>query len=138
MVRGRVANGWVRAVDADVPDADLGRLVRQGLAESKTNVPMPNFRAMDPSTDPLLVAAGVKTYVGYARSAREVGVDLDDKVPGLRLTPTLNSAREGWVSLDEFTLSLDQRASDDQLGAGVRTALALSIGWPGRIPPSWP
>lgn len=136
MVRGRVSNEWVRAVSADVPDADLGQLVRQALAESKTNVPVPDFRAMDPSTDPLLIAAGVKTYVGYARTARQVKIDLDHKAPGFRLVPTLNSAGEGWVPLDEYTLSLDQHASDDQLGAGVRAMFDLAIGWPGRIPPA--
>jgi len=135
MVRGRVANGWVRAVSADVPDPDLGKLVRQALAESKSGVPMPNFRTTDPSA-PLMAAAGVKTYLGYARTAREISVDLDDKVPGFRLIPKLSSAHEGWVPLDEYTLTLDQQASDDQLGAGVRAALDQAIGWPGHIPPA--
>lgn len=117
------------------PTPTWGQLVRQALAESKTNVPMPNFRTTDPSA-PLLAAAGVKTYVGYARTAREIGVDLDDKVSGFRLVSKLNSRREGWVPLDEHTLSLDQQASDDQLGAGVRAALDLAIGWPGHIPPA--
>src|SRR5580704_7455410 len=39
-----VQGGWIEAADEPVPDADLGDLVRVGLANFKSGVPYPNFR----------------------------------------------------------------------------------------------
>ncbi|NJC71689.1 hypothetical protein HC031_18470 [Planosporangium thailandense] len=124
-------NGWVEAVDQDVPHAALGGLVRQALAQSKTNVPMPNFRSSESPTNALLAVAGVKSYNGYALSAREVCIDLDDEAPGFLITPTRNGgAQEGWVRLDELAIRLEREITDGQLGQAVRNALDLAVGRP--------
>jgi hypothetical protein len=83
MRHGRRANGWVRTADRALPAQELGLLVREALTQSRTDVPMVNFR--DPTqspTTPLLAAAGVKSYEGYARSMRACFVELDDIRPG--------------------------------------------------------
>ena len=135
MLHGSVMNGWVEAVDQDVPHAVLGGLVRQALAQSKTNVPMPNFRSPESPTNALLAAAGVTSYNGYAMSAREVCVDLDDEVPGFLITPTRNGgAREGWVRLDELSIRLGREITEEQLGQSIREALDLAVG---RPPSAW-
>ena len=131
MLHGSVMNGWVEAVDQDVPHAALGGLVKQALAQSKTNVGMPDFRSSKSPTNALLAAAGVKSYNGYALSAREVCVDLDDEVPGLLITPTRNGGtREGWMRLDGLSTRLDRKVTDEQLGQSVCAALDLAMGRP--------
>jgi hypothetical protein len=74
---------------------------------------------------------GVKSYSGYAKSAREVAVNLDDSVSGFLITPTRNGGyREGWVLLEDRAIHLDAGVSDEQVGAAVRDALRSAIGQP--------
>jgi hypothetical protein len=131
MRHGSVMNGWVQATDEDVRDAVLGELVRCALARSTTNAPMPSFRSPESPINALLAAAGVMSYNAYAARAREVCIDLDDKVPGLVITPTRNGGpREGWTRLEELAIRLDREVSDEQLGQSVRKAVGLAIGRP--------
>lgn len=132
---GRFANGWVVAVDEGIADVALGDLVRQALAASKFVSTMPNLREPDSPTNALLAAAGVKSYNGYAKSAREVTVSLDDSVSGFLITPTRNGGpREGWVMLEDHAIHLEAGASDEQIGAAIREAMRLAIGQP---PSAW-
>ena len=128
---GRRANGWVRVVDRAVPVQELGVVVREALARSRTEVPMVNFR--DPDQSPitaLLAAAGVKSYDGYARSMRACFVDLDDGWPGFLIRPTRNESRNGLVELPDAQISLPATAPDGQVGEAVLRGVTRSIGRP--------
>jgi hypothetical protein len=132
---GRFANGWVAVADEGVADETLGDLVRQALAESKFVSTMPNLREPDSPTSAMLAAAGVKSYHGYAKSAREVAVSLNDSISGFLMVPTRNGGpREGWVQLEDLAIHLDADASDEQIGANVRNAMRSAIGQP---PSAW-
>ena len=131
MVAGRRANGWVRSVDRSASAPRLGALVREALAESRTGVPMVNFR--DPAQDPmvpLLRLAGVKSWDGYARSMRACFIDLDDGQAGYLIRPTRNESRSGLVDLPEAQLRVSADASDNQIGQAVLAGIDLSVGRP--------
>jgi hypothetical protein len=133
MRHGSRANGWVRAVDrAAVPAQELGLLVREALAQSRPDVPMVNFRdpAQSPIT-PLLDAAGVKSYEGYARSMRACFVDLDDGQPGFLIRPTRNESRSGLMDLPDVQICLPATATDTDIGEAVLQGISRSIG---RLP----
>jgi hypothetical protein len=135
MRHGRRANGWVRAVNRAVPVQELGLLVREALAQSRSDVPMVTFR--DPAqspTAPLLAAAGVKSYEGYARSMRACFVDLDDARPGLLIRPTRNGSRDGLVDLPDVQICLPATAPDAAVGEAVLQGISQSIG---RPPSAW-
>jgi hypothetical protein len=135
MRHGSRANGWVRAVDRALPAQELGFLVREALAQSRTDVPMVNFR--DPTQSPvtpLLAAAGVKSYEGYARSMRACFVDLDDVRPGFLIRPTRNESRNGLVDLPDAEICLPATATDADVGEAVLQGISRSIG---RPPSAW-
>lgn len=131
MVAGRRANGWVRSVDQSVSVPRLGALVREALAESRTGVPMVNFR--DPAQDPmvpLLTLAGVKSWDGYARDMRACFVDLDDEQPGYLFRPTRNESRGGLVDLPEALVRPPTDASDELVGEAALAGVDASVGHP--------
>lgn len=134
MVAGRRANGWVRSVDRSVSAPHLGAVVREALAESRTGVPMVNFR--DPAQDPmvpLLTLAGVKSWDGYARSMRACFIDLDDEQPGYLFRPTRNESRGGLVDLPEAQMRRSADASDVQVGEAALAAVDASVGRPASM-----
>jgi hypothetical protein len=135
MRHGSRANGWVRAVDRAVPAQELAVLVREALAQSSTDVPMVNFRdpVQSPMT-PLLAAAGVKSYEGYARSMRACFVDLDDVRPGFLIRPTRNESRSGLVDLPGAQIHLPATATDTEVGEAVLQGISRSVG---RPPSAW-
>ena len=135
MRHGSRANGWVRALDREAPAQELGVLVREALAQSRTDVPMVNFRepTQSPLT-PLLNAAGVKSYEGYARSMRACFVDLDDAQPGFVIRPTRNESRNGLVDLPDAQIDLPATATDAEVGEAVLQGISRSIG---RPPSAW-
>lgn len=113
----------------------LGALVREALAESRTGVPMVNFR--DPAQDPmvpLLTLAGVKSWDGYARSMRACFIDLDDDEPGYLIRPTRNESRAGLVDLPEAQTRLPVDVSDERVGETVLAGIDSSVG---RPPSMW-
>ena len=127
MGRGSRGNGWVRDVSATAAVADLGALVRVALAESRVNVPMVNFRdpAQSPTT-PLLTAAGVKSWNGYALSMRACFIDFDNIKTGYLLRPTRNLPREGMIDLADAQFRVAVSVTDAELGAAVFTGLNRS------------
>jgi len=134
MVAGRRANGWVRSVDRSVSASSLGALVREALAESRTGVPLVNFR--DPAQDPmvpLLTLAGVKSWDGYALRMRACFIDLDDEKPGYLIRPTRNESRGGLVDLPEAQTRLPADVSDEQFGAAVLAGIDASVGRPSSM-----
>lgn len=131
MRHGSRANGWVRTADRAVSAQELGLLVREALAQSRTDVPMVNFR--DPTQSPmtpLLAAAGVKSYEGYVRSMRACFVDLDDVRPGFVIRPTRNESRDGLVDLPDAEVCLPATATDAEVGQAVLQGVHRSIGRP--------
>jgi hypothetical protein len=76
----------------------------------------------------------VKSYNGYAKSAREVAVSLNDSEPGFLIMPTRNGGpQEGWVQLEDHAIRLDADASNEELGASVRKVMRSSIGQPPSV-----
>ncbi|GAA0958061.1 hypothetical protein [Virgisporangium aurantiacum] len=129
MRHGRRANGWVRVVERSVPSQELGFLVREALAQSGTDVPMVNFQdpAQSPMT-PLLDAAGVKSYQGYARSMRACLIDFDDVQQRFLIRPTRNESRDGLVDLPDAQIWLPATANDAEVGEAVLQGIKRSIG----------
>jgi|HubBroStandDraft_6_1064221.scaffolds.fasta_scaffold1020291_1 hypothetical protein len=83
-----VQGGWIEAADEPVPDADLGDLVRVGLANFKSGVPYPNFReGLTPEARRFLDVTKTKSFAAFARGTREVDVKSDDAAPDLEITP---------------------------------------------------
>lgn len=122
MVAGRRANGWVRSVDRSVSALHLGAVIREALAESRTGVPMENFR--DPAQDPmipLLTLAEVKSW------------DLDDEQPGHLLRPTRNESRGGLVDLPEAQVRLSADASDEHVGETALAGVDPPVGRPASM-----
>jgi len=126
--RALVFNGWVQAAEEPADDAAVGHLTRAALAESEPDVPWPDFRSgTTPEMRRLLDTVGVKTYGQYQGGAKQVSIELDDRKPGLMITPSRNEGRRGgFVALEDQAVTLSRDIDDAKLGAAVRAALAAS------------
>lgn len=127
-------NGWVCSTDQQLPVGEFGALIREALAQSRTGVPMVNFRIPSESpVTPLLALAGVKSYEGYSRSMRACFIDLDDTEPGYLIRPTRNHPRDGLIDLPDAQIRLPTSVTDPQLGDAVRRGVSLSVGRPASL-----
>jgi hypothetical protein len=103
------------------PEA-VGRLVEWSLANSRTDVRRPSSRSQwDEVTRPLLNAAGVKTWAGFARYARAVSIDLDET---LLFTPMARDERNAHYPLRDLVTRLAMPASVEQIGEAALAALS--------------
>lgn len=106
----------------DVPDDVLGGAVRAAPGMSRADVPHPrDFRSV---TEPLLRAAGVKTWSVFARGA--VCVEIEEAEPGsFELIPTDNrGSAEGFVPRDGRQKV--QSTKEIDIGRAVRASLSTS------------
>lgn len=106
---------------ADVAEDMLGAAAKAALQRSRSEVPHPtDFRAV---TEPLLRAAGVKSWNTFAKSAR--CVELEESEPGvLELIPTENKgADDGFVP--RAANQIVRGPSDAELGKGRESGLVV-------------
>jgi hypothetical protein len=125
-----IQDDWAQAVSEQVPDAELGALVRMALAACRDGVPYPDFRN-DPEParrrKALFKLAGVRSETEFARGTRSVSVGWQDTEPDMRVTPYRNGGRrEGFTEMLDQVITLDASVNDDGLGAAVRRALTVA------------
>ncbi|GGM63041.1 hypothetical protein ACFFX1_42665 [Dactylosporangium sucinum] len=121
---GSVNNGWIESGDPDLAPETLGRLVREALNASESNVPMPDFREPPPNFLKLLATASVKTESRFMQDNRLVTVTLSGAQ--ISLLPTRNQGRRGFEHIPDAELNISSTIEEDELGQIVRQALDLS------------
>jgi hypothetical protein len=123
-----IAGDWVAACDDPVEDGVLGNLVRHALAASRSGVPYPDFsKGLLPGGRKLLKLADVKSEKQYIQGTQHVDVYGEDGNPNLLVTPYRNGGRRtGFTEMPDHVITLAVDVSDDELGAAVRSALAVA------------
>ncbi|MFH0821416.1 MAG: hypothetical protein V2B18_01605 [Pseudomonadota bacterium] len=108
-----IATDPVTVIEEGELPSRKGSAVREALAHSKKDVPDP-ARWDDPN-DPLLKAAGVRSYSKFEKSASSCDVYL--KGDQLRFTPYKNlRPRRGYVPIVDREMFLPADASDEEVG----------------------
>ena len=104
-------------------DEELGEAVGKALDGSRTGVPHPtNWNTLP---DPLLNAAGLRSWSRFSRGA--VSVDVREVDGKLTLTPLKNlGPREGFVAADVGDLFVSLSAGSAEIGCQLRSAFALA------------
>jgi hypothetical protein len=103
---------------SDVGDVDkIGRDISHALEVSRVGVPRPD--SWERVVDPLLFAAGVKSWSAFARSAKLVAIEAHDG--RVLFLPMLNwGSRGGFQRTGAGELSVD--ATSDLLGSSLLEA----------------
>lgn len=119
-----VANGVFEILSQEVDDLALGEAVRRMLDASRQGVPTPDLRRGPSPFAPVLAAVGLRSFAGYARGARHVGVEQHgDRIV---VTPSRNGGtKEGFVGRADEAVAL-QAPDSEELGRTVIDALARS------------
>jgi hypothetical protein len=123
-----IAGDWVEVSDEPVENGALGNLVRSALAASRSGVPYPDFsKGSLPGVRKLLKMAGVRSETQYIQDTRHIAVYGDDGSPDLLVQPYRNAGKKtGFTEMLDQVITLAVDVSDDELGAAVRSALAVA------------
>ncbi|MFH0824468.1 MAG: hypothetical protein V2B18_17070 [Pseudomonadota bacterium] len=114
-----IATEPVIVINENAPASRKGGAVREALAHSKQGVPDPPDRRE--SDNPLLKAAGVRSFSKLEKSALCCDVDL--KGDQLRFTPFKSlRPRRGYVPIVDRRLVLPADASDEEVGIYLERA----------------
>ncbi|MCB9787674.1 MAG: hypothetical protein H6744_13410 [Deltaproteobacteria bacterium] len=116
-----ILQGDVHALPSDCTDEELGSVVLAALAQS-SRVPHPT--SWGGLTAALLAAAGVKSWKTFAKTAKNVSVELDQSgtiKPSRNLGPV-----DGFEPLPGQELAVPSDASAATWGRAVRGALEAS------------
>jgi hypothetical protein len=105
-----------------MPRSDAGRAALVALNESKESIPHPaDWGNLD--DDPLLQAAGVKSWTIFMRSAK--CVTLDENNGRLKLMPQNNlGPKEGYVPIPKEAIELPLNSPPQHIGIALEDALA--------------
>jgi len=115
-----IASGPVRELPADAGAAALGAAVTAGLDASTSNLPWPkDFKKV---TEPLLNAAGVKSWATFAKKAENLRVNREGAT--LRILPSTRSEKGSFDSAPERDRTLSQ-AAPEIIGEAVAAELAI-------------
>ena len=116
------AGRWQRlTLDAD--DEALGKAVRLALGDSRSGVPHPAREDFPALLQPLLDAAGVKSYNTFEKGAKSVDVAQDD-AGVFTVSPTENrGSAGGFVPQAGETV---RGVNDAELGRAIHRALSMS------------
>lgn len=120
-----VRDEWVERADAGISDEELGALVRQALAHSRSGIPFPDYWKGErpPGTARLHALAGVNSDSAYMRGVRSVHVDREEGSPSLIVAPWRKAGTRGFEPVPGQEITLDASIDDAVLGAAVRRAL---------------
>lgn len=102
-------------------DSEVGREAREALRRHRTGHPHP-VRFDNPS-DPLLEAAGVKTWATFAKGALACSIS-EDGVEVVITPSRRGKARASYLFTPDLNVKVNLPASDEQVGAAIREALA--------------
>jgi hypothetical protein len=120
------AGVWILDSPAVVGSTDLDRLGKQlieALGASRRLIPHPTV--WSGLFDPVLHAAGVRSYSTFMKSALGVGASWSEV--GVHLTPYRNLGRkEGFDHIDSKTMMVSNY-TDEQLGAALLSAFENAI-----------
>ena len=112
-------------LSSDCSDVEMGNALLAALEESKLSVPHPTqWKGI---LQPLLSAAGVKSWKTFAKSAVCVEVEAQDS--RVELIPTQNLGSDDGFQADEsMKMSVMLSAGAAVIGASLRTVLANGHG----------
>lgn len=103
---------------------DLGRAVLVAVHSSRFGVPHPEQNAWPSLQKPVLEAAKVRSWSTFGRSARCVGVELDDQ---FYFTPTRHLGNKGaFTDIEDRVVHSPATSTPADVGKAVVAALALS------------
>jgi hypothetical protein len=115
-----IDHGPVLTVASDAPAVEIGLIVERAIENSVSDVPHPASPRL--VSEPLLLAAGVRTFGAFARGAKLVSVSHDEN--GVGVTPKRNGgSSEGFVNVPERGRQLPGLRPLAKLGAEVSAAL---------------
>lgn len=123
--------GWnsdpvVRANAAD-QRAELGAKVRSVLRASRWDAQAPDPEG---KSNPVLKAAGVRSWRQLERESRLVGVVLEkDQISLYPYRATRRGEGEGFLVMDDARTTMASSCSDSELAAAVLEALQRAIAW---------
>lgn len=118
-----VANGHFEILTEPVSDSGLGRAVLAALEVSDEGILTPDW-PLEPRVRPVVRALGLSSERAFMKGA--VAASVDRTADELRLTPTTNRPRGGFVRKKTGATEIAGDPSAAELGAGVRRALEAS------------
>ncbi|GAB4515238.1 MAG: hypothetical protein Tsb0020_33810 [Haliangiales bacterium] len=112
---------YVRLPDS-ITDSALAAEVRVALSRSHT-IPDIDWYATPQPPDPVLEAAGVKTWSTFHKGAKAISLYVEESQ--LKLYPTINEgSRDGFGWLTDAEVAIQSTATLDELGAALKQAFA--------------
>lgn len=115
-----IHDGDYAVLSDDADPSELGVSLMLALSRSVSGIPHP--KSWDGHREPLLRAAGVRSWNTYVKGAKSISVRQDDKK--IMLTPMANrGARGGFTFLLERTVEVAATAADAEIGAAILQAL---------------
>jgi hypothetical protein len=127
-----VASVWIGSLpivklDEECPNQVLGQTLLDLLEKSRTGVPHPAHPESKALLQPLLDAAGVKSYRAFAKGTTSCGVVQDQRQLKFELTRNERGKGTFFPLIDrEFSIPAD--SSPKEIGAALREALELCEG----------
>jgi hypothetical protein len=109
----------VRALDATVGDAELGRSIVAALDASRTDGAHP--RSFSGLSAPILAVAGLTSWSVFAKGARLVIVERENGT--VSIVPNVNLGAKGFEPLSALRITLEA-CGESQLGQAVRVQIA--------------
>jgi hypothetical protein len=120
-----VGNGWAGAIAGDASDAEVGRLVMDGLSRTELDIPEVSREDVEKLLRPLLKLAGVRSFTCFAAGTRSAGVERD--IAGtLTLIPTENRGKRGKFFYLPDELILAPPFDEAAVGRAVCRVLSMS------------
>jgi hypothetical protein len=117
-----ILTGVCVKLPADTGDATVGAAVRARLAESQNGVPHPKI--WKGLFDPVLEAAGVKSWGVFVRGASSVSIH--ETSEGLSVQPMRNQGTDGFRVMKEAVFGVPSPSSDESIGAALREGIRMS------------
>jgi hypothetical protein len=112
----------IMRLDTAAPNSEIGRVVLLVIDKSQYAIPHPSvWSEMD--DDPLLKAAGVKSWSAFMKKAKCLAVDLENLT--LRLIPRRNMGpREGYEPMPEQSVEIPLDSPPQHIGLAIRDKLS--------------
>lgn len=111
----------ITVVGQAATDSEVGREAREALRRHRTGLPHPV--SFDNPSDPVLEAAGVKTWAKFAKDALACSIS-EDKAEVIVTPSRKGKTRGSFLFSPSLSVKVALPASDEQIGAAIREALA--------------
>ena len=116
-----IKSGPCTVLETTVSAQVLGEAVMETLTRSGAIIPHPTVWKSVDDDNPVLQAAGVKSWKTFRKRARYLSIALYDE---FMLTPTANEGNQGFTHQPDAMLRLPPSATASEIGAAVKQAFS--------------